>query len=104
MPSTSSSTENNASATSSERPWQRVAEPDRRMHRDGEHEQYIEGKEPMVVAGTAQHFAGGQAAAHRIEDGGEMHGDGESEHRGGGALRDEQDRGHVFHPNAREIM
>ena len=48
----------------------------------------------MVVAGARQHLAGGQAAAHGIENGGEMHGDREGQHRGGGALGDEQDRGH----------
>ena len=33
-----------------------------------------------------------------------MHGDEERQHRGGGALGDEQDRGHGFRPSARAIM
>ena len=74
------------------------------MHRDRQHEQDIEGEEPVIVAGARQHLAGGQAAAHRVEDGGEMHGDGEGQHRGGCALGDEQDRGHDFRPSARLII
>ena len=59
----------------------------------------------MVLAGAGQHLARGQAAAHGIEDGGEMHGDEERQHRGGGALREEQNRGHgIFRPNARFII
>ena len=58
----------------------------------------------MVVAGARQHLAGGQAAAHGVEDGGEMHGDGEGQHRGGGALRDEQDRGHRLAVPARAMI
>ena len=59
----------------------------------------------MVVAGARQHLARGQSAAHGVENGGEMHGDEQRQHRGGGALGEEQNRGHgIFRPNARLII
>ena len=74
------------------------------MHRDGQYEQDIEGEEPMIVAGARQHLAGGQAAAHGVEDGGEVDRDREGQHRGGCALGNKEDCGHSLRPSARLII
>ena len=95
-PSSKEHSANTASAMSRMRPRhgrpfaQDVAQPDRRVDRHRQHEHDIEGEEPVVAARAAQNLAGGQPAAHGIKDGGEMHGDGEREHRGRGALRQER--------------
>ena len=62
------------------------------MHRDREDEQRIEQRKPQVAVGARQHLARGQAAAHGVENGGEMHGDRERQHGGGQPLGEKQQR------------
>ena len=62
------------------------------MDRNRENEQQIEGEEPAIAARARQHLAGGEPAAHRIEDGRDVHGDREGEHRGAETLGEEEAR------------
>ena len=52
----------------------------------------IEQQEDKIAVGARQNIGRGQPAAHRIEDGAEMHGDRERQHERGRPLRQEQDR------------
>ena len=57
-------------------------------HRGDEHA--VEGEEGDIAVGAGEDFARGQPAAHRVENGGEMHGDRESQHEGGRRCSSEQ--------------
>ncbi len=73
----------------------------RTVHRDDDDEDRVEGKERRVAVRAPEDLGGGQAAAHRIEDGGEMRRHGEGQNRGAQPLRDEEAGAHSCLPNAR---